>query len=227
VSDGHDAYLEGYSVGRAFADLGAGKAALLVIDMQRGFVDAGGAAAVDGAAALIGPINRLVQATRASGAPVVWVRTDYTPPLGGLTAWRSRRVREERCLWRDDPSSELADGLDGPAEGDLEVVKHTYDAFAHTPLEWMLRAHGVDRVVITGVTTEACCDTAARSAYCRGLRPVVVSDATAAAFGPEVHEATLRVLERYFARVVTTAEAVTELAAPRRSEWSPRGESNP
>ena len=59
------------------------------------------------------------------------------------------------------------------------VRKTTYDAFLNTELEDILGSAGVDQVLVTGVLTHMCCETTARSAFCRGFEVYVAADATA------------------------------------------------
>jgi len=202
-----------YKQGKDFIDLSRATPALIIVDMQRAFVDPSGLAAIPGARELIPRINHLVEATHRASLPVIWIRSDYTPPVGGLTAQRYSSIAEHGTLTVKSTDGEFVEGLTVPSRGDDHVVvKHSYDAFLHTKLEWLLRNYGVDSVIVTGVASEVCCDTTLRSAYCRGFRPVMVSDATAAAFGSEHHETNLRTLERYFARVATTAVVAEELS---------------
>ena len=208
-----DVYEFDYLTGQDFADLATTKSALVVIDMQRAFISDGAAYEVPGGRDIVPAVNRLVTVARDNGLPVIWVQADYTPPIGGLTSKKFPAVKEEKSLWRESPDFELFDGVISPERDEHRVVKHTYDAFYHTELEWLLRTLEVETVIICGVSSDVCCDTTTRSAYCRGFPAVFVSDASAAVAGPEFHLLTLRNIDTYFARVATVDEVEGELAA--------------
>ena len=89
-------------------------------------------------------------------------------------------------------------------------MKHKYDAFFETDLDAILRNCAVETVIITGTATNICCDTTARSAFCRDYQVAFLSDATAT-FDDEMHEATLKTMELLFGRVMTTDEVLAEM----------------
>ena len=91
------------------------------------------------------------------------------------------------------------------------VAKNTYDAFINTPLEKMLRKKGVTRVVVSGVMTDCCCDTTARSAFNRGFETWLVKDACGSANKAQ-HEAGLRGFGFAFGQVLRTEEVLKKLS---------------
>ncbi len=130
--------------------------ALLAIDMQRGLCE-GDEAAV-GAKALVGRINQLAKKARAVKAPVLWVHHE-----------------DEGSLQHGSAEWQLAQGLEAHPR-DILVRKTTPDAFLRTGLERLLKAHGVDALVICGLQTQYCIDTTTRRALALGLPVVLVSD---------------------------------------------------
>lgn len=150
------------------------RCALLVIDMQRHFAHPEGRSYLPATAAVIPRVASLVEAWRRLGAPVVFTRHCHEGPedLGMLGKFFSDYIR---C---GEPDSAIIDEL-APLPGETVVRKTTYDGFHGTGLEEHLRARGVEQVLITGVLTQLCCETAARSAFVRGFEVYVVADGTA------------------------------------------------
>ena len=102
----------------------------------------------------------------------------------------------------------------GPEESELVVQKPRYDAFLRTTLEDDLRARGVSTVVTTGMITNCCVDTTARSAFMRGFDVLVLGDCVATfAEERDLHEASLRNLAQLFAVVADAATFEEALAA--------------
>lgn len=90
--------------------------------------------------------------------------------------------------------------------------KRTYDAFHNTRLLSLLEARGVRALIIGGVMTELCCETTARSAFCKGLDVFFLSDGTGTDAASH-HQATLRALKFGFAAVVECEEAARAIEA--------------
>lgn len=95
-----------------------------------------------------------------------------------------------------------------PEPGDDLVVKHRYSAFVGTDLDPLLRAQGIENLIVTGVTTNVCVESTARHAYTLDYHIVVVSDCTASYSEPP-HLATLDNIRRAFGRVATADEIVS------------------
>lgn len=133
--------------------------ATLVIDVQQGLCE--GDQFAHDAARVIGRINRVTQASRAAGAPVVFVQHVSRP--GGL-------------LERGTPPWQFADGLH-VEPGDLRLDKSTPDCFERTGLDALLRSRGVSDLVICGMQTEFCVDTTTRRALALGYPVWLVADA--------------------------------------------------
>jgi len=78
----------------------------------------------------------------------------------------------------DEPDAEIIPELT-PLDNERVIRKNTYDAFLDTPLQSTLEEKGIDQVLVTGVLTHMCCETTARSAFCRGFEVYVAVDAMA------------------------------------------------
>lgn len=197
------------------------RTALLVIDVQNDFCHPDGYFSGFGfdvapCTEVAGRIASVVAGFRQHDLPVVWtMSTNADPPRHALLPLRfRRRPAGERPPDQFAPGSwgwQLVDGLE-PRDGELVVHKPRYDAFVRTSLEEDLRARGIDTVVVTGVITNCCVDTTARSAFMRGFDVLVLEDCVATfAEERDLHDAALRNLSLLFA-VVGTSAALPEAA---------------
>lgn len=184
--------------------------ALVVLDMQRYFLDPEAPAYLPASPAILGNVRRLVEVFREAGLPVVFTRHQDAADEGGrpMERWWGRRLES------GSPWAELVDGFDpGP---DCRVMdKGTYSAFRDTELDAFLADQGVRTLVLAGVQTHLCVETTAREAFVRGFETVVTVDGTAAP-DLDLHLGSLRALGQGFARVVTAA-AVEEALGPGKS----------
>lgn len=196
--------------GREVFTLDPHGAALLVIDMQNAFVAEEAAYETPKARDIIPNLDRLLRFAREHDLPVVWTRSNHEPPYGGVLLKKCPAVREDRVCWPGHESFDYYEDMPQPEEGEHHVVKHKYDAFFETDLDAILRNSGVETVIITGTATNICCDTTARSAFCRDYQVAFLSDATAS-FDDDMHEATLKTMELLFGRVMSTDEALAEM----------------
>ncbi|MFQ3294466.1 MAG: isochorismate hydrolase [Halobacteriales archaeon] len=164
-----------------------GETALLVVDMQRYFLDPTAPAFVPTGRTIIEPINDLIGVVEEHGGTVLYTR-HLGNEQGVMEEWWGGAIT-------DDTWTELVPELDvqGPV-----VTKSTYSAFYETGLEDELT--GISNLIITGVMTDVCVATAARNAFVRGFRPFVVADGTATTT-EAAHVATLRALSHGVAEV--------------------------
>jgi ureidoacrylate peracid hydrolase len=187
------------------------RTALIVIDMQNAFVDG----SVEGyevptARGLIPRLEDLIRFARSHAMPVIWTQSDHSAPFGGIMLKKFPGMAEHRILWRGEDSFDLYAGMPQPGEGDYRVVKHKYDAFFETDLDAILRNRGIRTVIITGVATNVCCESTARSAFMRDYEVVFPADANAT-FDPQAHAATLESIKQFFGRVMDTETLLAEM----------------
>ncbi len=184
-------------VARPFAyQLPPGQAALVIIDMQRDFIEPGGFGAslgndVSRLEAAVGPTRVLLDAWRARGWPVVHTRECHLADLSDLPpAKRDRgspalRIGDPgpmgRLLVRGEPGSQIVPSL-APVSGEVVIDKPGKGAFYATPLQGELQRLGVTHLVFAGVTTEVCVQTTMREANDRGYECLIVEEATASYF---------------------------------------------
>ncbi len=179
------------------------KTALIVIDMQRYFLDAGGYAASAGLnitllRKAIAPISSLLNVARQQSMLVIHTREGHKPDLSDCPHVKRERSRIGgaeigsqgslgRLLVRGEYGHDFIDELQ-PAQGDVVIDKPGYSAFASTDLDLILQNHGIEQLIFTGVTTEVCVHSSLRDAVDRGYSCVLVSDACASAY-QHLHEA--------------------------------------
>lgn len=184
-------------------DLDWDHAALLVVDMQRVFLN--GSSKVQDAEAVMQRVGDLAHNFRQRGRPVIYTRhlhEDDGSDGGNLLWWWGSIIRESSEGGQLHPDVM-------PQEAEVVVRKNTYDAFAGTDLEARLEEMGVRDIVICGVMTNLCCETSAREAFCRGYRVKFVADATGTAVDT-MQIATLINLSYGFAQVVLTEQLLDE-----------------
>lgn len=224
-------------------DIDVATTAVMVIDMQNGFVSPGGSWGLAGVD--IGPIDALVpriasvlDAARRAGMPVVYL----TMPLpaspsphgmpdaafGGTGRQRWRHYVDTNATGHTPPvppdaaksptwNCEVVADL-RPREGELVVVKPTFGGFHNTDLEERLRRAGIDTLLFTGCTTSVCVETTLREAVVRGFRCVLIADCVAEPVGGNLprtnHDATVLLTELVLGWVINADAVVSALGEP-------------
>jgi nicotinamidase-related amidase len=184
-----------------------GRASLVVIDMQRDFVEAGGFGASLGndvtlLHAAIPPIASLLAAWRARGWPVLHTRECHKadlsdcPPAKRERGQPSLRIGDAgpmgRLLIAGEPGADIIPAL-APAAGEWVIDKPGKGMFWATGLHERLAQAGITQLIFTGVTTEVCVQTSMREANDRGYECLIVEDATESYF-PGFKQAALEML---------------------------------
>jgi nicotinamidase-related amidase len=198
-----------------------GRTALVVVDMQRGFVEAGQAMEVPAARDTVPVIRALVDAFRAARLPVVFTAFVYSPDVPLLVgalhpehmpapagAGRGFGLPSSCCL-EGDPSVEIVDAL-RPRDGEPVIQKRWYDAFAGSALDGALRARDITSLVVAGTMTDICVLATVMGAFNREYRVTVAEDAVSTLW-PEIQRATLDIIGRAFGRVVSSKTIVDTL----------------
>jgi nicotinamidase-related amidase len=203
-----------------------GRTALVVIDMQRDFVEPGGFGAslgndVTRLHPAIPVIAALLAAWRERGWPVVHTREAHRPDLSDCPP--AKRLRGAptlrigdlgpmgRLLVAGEPGSDIVDAV-APAAGEIVVDKPGKGMFWSTGLHETLQSRGITHLVFTGVTTEVCVQTSMREANDRGYDGLLVEDGTESYF-PEFKAATLAMIAAQGAIVGWHAPSSTVLRA--------------
>ena len=203
-----------------FEALDPAKTALIVIDLQNGFMMKGVAHALcEQAIEIVPNVNRLAQTVRGTGGTVVWVQNAATPESTQSWSVRDdmdgpeRSARRVAAMAPGTKGYELWAGLD-VKQDDLFVQKTRFSAFIQgaSNLEAVLCARGIDIVIITGTVTNICCESTARDAMMRNFRTVMVTDANAAD-SDERHNASLIAFYLKFGDIMPTEMVIASLTA--------------
>src|SRR5271168_1692362 len=189
-------------------DLDPSRAALVIIDMQRDFLEPGGfGAALGNDVSLlrrtIAPSRRLLEHARAAGLTVIHTREGHRPDLADLPPTKKARGRLPAGIGDPGPMGRiLVRGEDGhdiipelyPEPGEPVVDKPGKGAFHATDLDAILKHRDVKQLVVTGVTTEVCVNTTVREANDRGYDCLVLEDCCGSYF-PEFHAMGLKMIK--------------------------------
>jgi biuret amidohydrolase len=207
-------------------------AALLIIDMQRDFLEPGGFGESLGndvarLRAAIGPCRDILEAARSIGLPVFHTREGHRPDLSDAPIAKLHRGDPKtrigaagpmgRILIRGEPGHEIISDL-APLPGEPVIDKPGKGAFYQTDLDLMLRNRQVTTLLVCGVTTEVCVHTTVREANDRGYRCIVLGDCCASYF-PHFHDVGLAMIAAQggiFGWVSSSHEVLAALAAGSR-----------
>jgi nicotinamidase-related amidase len=185
-----------------------GSTALLIIDMQRDFMEPGGFGETLGndvsqLARAVQPIAAVLKAARETGMLVVHTREGHLPDLSDAPPAKvergapSLRIGDPgpmgRILIRGEAGHDIIPAL-YPVEGEIVIDKPGKGAFYATSLGADLKAREIDTLLVCGVTTEVCVNTTVREANDRGYRCIVLADGCASYF-PEFHEMGLKMIK--------------------------------
>ncbi|WP_077002061.1 cysteine hydrolase family protein [Variovorax sp. KK3] len=202
------------------------RSALVIIDMQRDFVEPGGFGETLGndvslLQAIIPAARAVLEAWRSKGGLVVHTREAHRPDLADCPpAKRNRgaptlRIGDEgpmgRILIAGEPGNQIIDAL-APIDGEIVIDKPGKGAFYATHLQSELQRRGIRGLIFMGVTTEVCVQTSMREANDRGYDGLLLEDCTESYF-PAFKAATLEMISAQGAIVGWTAPSASLLAA--------------
>jgi nicotinamidase-related amidase len=194
------------------------RTALVVIDMQRDFIEPGGFGETLGndvglLAAIVPTVRKLLDLCRQSGITIIHTREAHRPDLSDLPpAKRDRgspklRIGDPspmgRILIAGEPGNDIVAAC-APLPGEIVIDKPGKGAFYATPLGDILRLKGMTHLLFAGVTTEVCVQTTMREANDRGYDCLLVEDATGSYF-PEFKAAAMEMIRAQGAIVGWTA----------------------
>jgi nicotinamidase-related amidase len=184
------------------------KCALLIIDMQRDFLEPGGFGEMLGndvsqLRRTIAPNQALLEAWRAAGLQVIHTREGHRPDLADLPPAKKIRGHSAKSIGDEGPMGRiLIRGEAGhdiipelyPSPGEPVIDKPGKGAFFATDLHAILQNRGITQIVVTGVTTEVCVNTTVREANDRGYECLVPSDCVGSYF-PEFQDYGLKMIK--------------------------------
>ncbi|MFY4727726.1 cysteine hydrolase family protein [Nitrospira sp. BLG_2] len=199
--------------------------ALVIIDMQRDFVEPGGFGAalgnkVERLQKIVPTVAGLLRTFRELRLPVIHTREGHRPDLSDCPPAKKRRGDSTlrigdpgpmgRILVLGEPGNEIVPEL-RPEAGELVIDKPGKGAFYATGLDEHLKADGITHLIFTGVTTEVCVQTSMREANDRGYECLLVEDGTESYF-PDFKQATVRMIQSQGGIIgwITTADRLTD-----------------
>jgi nicotinamidase-related amidase len=207
--------------------------ALLIIDMQRDFLEPGGFGDALGndvsrLQAIVPILRELLSAFRARNLPIFYTVEGHKPDLSDCPPSKLHRGQGKlkigdvasmgRILILGEPGNEIIPEL-SPLPGETVIPKPGKGAFYHTNLELLLREKKITHLLVTGVTTEVCVQTTMREANDRGYECLLVEDATESYF-PDFKQSTLEMIRAQGGIVGWTAPAANIF--PALEKWKPR-----
>ena len=213
-----------------------GSTALMIIDMQRDFVEPGGFGEMLGndvslLRSAIEPCRRVLEAARRAGLTVIHTREGHRPDLtdappsklkrGGLTVGIGDVGPMGRVLVRGEYGHDIVPEL-YPVAGEPVVDKPGKGSFYDTDLDLILKNRGIRTLIVCGVTTEVCVHTTVREANDRGYECLVLSDCVGSYF-PEFQRVALEMIKAQggiFGWVADSAEALRVLGQIRPTSAS-------
>jgi nicotinamidase-related amidase len=184
------------------------RTALIIIDMQRDFLEPGGFGETLGndvslLARAVGPCKQVLAAARAAGLLVIHTREGHRPDLTDAPLAKVERGHPSmrigapgpmgRILVRGEPGHDIIPEL-YPILGEPVIDKPGKGAFYATDLDALLRNFGIQYLLVCGVTTEVCVNTSVREANDRGYRCIVLDDCCASYF-PEFHRVGIEMIK--------------------------------
>lgn len=214
------------------------KTAIIVVDMQNDFGSKGGMfdrAGIDLSMiqSAIPPTANVLDAARAAGIKIVYLKMGFQPDLSDLGSADSRnRVlhllfgvgqtvratngKESRMLVRDTWGTDIVSDL-VPQPDDLVIYKHRYSGFYQTELDNTLKQLGITNLIFTGCTTSVCVESTIRDAMFRDYLCVLLADCAGEPIGHDLprsnHEATLLLVQMLFGWVSSSSDFVKALDA--------------
>lgn len=178
--------------------------ALLIIDMQKAFVEPGAAHCIRQAKDTVPACAEVIRRAREADSPVFWIKRQYLPDgsdveFTRIPAWEAggKTIAPGSCGIN---SEELADGLLAEP-GDYEIIKPRWSAFFQTKLDLMLRRLKVDTVVLIGTTTPNCIRTTCYDAVAMDYRTVVIEKCCSSQT-EEIQRVNMEDMERIGAEII-------------------------
>jgi nicotinamidase-related amidase len=201
------------------------RVALVIIDMQRDFIEPGGFGAalgnkVEYLQKIVPTVAGLLKTFRELRLPVIHTREGHCPDLSDCPPAKKRRGNSTfrigdrgpmgRILVLGEPGNDIVPEL-RPEDGELVIDKPGKGAFYATDLQERLKGLGITHLIFTGVTTEVCVQTSMREANDRGYECLLIEDGTESYF-PDFKQATIRMIQSQGGIVgwITTADRLTD-----------------
>ena len=198
--------------------------AVVAIDCHRGHLDPEVAtmpAPADVAARLVANNKAFFEGCRERGIPIVHAVTAYrnAAEIRSNPFWRaladapdSTRKNVERHNIIGSPGLEIMPGLYDASRDMLVDTKKRYDCFVATDLDFVLRKHGINTLLITGINTNSCVLATVCAANVRDYAAVVIEDCVDTMDGPDLHQAALLCIKTAFGWVMPARQVLQEFS---------------
>ena len=187
-------------------------AALIVVDVQNDFVSPEGSAGkrgddVGAAMGMVPNLTRLIDEARKVGLTIVYIRTTHSE-WTDTASWIYRTSQKSglNTCREGTWGAEFYDGV-APLPSERVVIKHRYSAFINTDLNTVLKARGIQSILVCGVATNVCVETTARDGYMYDYYVTMVDDCSAA-YDAKLHMATLENIRRHFGLVASSHQII-------------------
>lgn len=187
--------------------------ALLMIDMQNGFIDEASSLCVAGARASIPACDDALKAARSAGMDIFHIRREYAVDGSDVEPVRHDIWLEggrPLCKQGDDPTSLDAPAELEPAKGETILYKPRFSAFFDTELHKMLQKRGIETIILIGTTTPNCIRTTCYDGLSLNYNVVIVEDATSSRT-PEVQRANIEDMDYIGATILHSREFADQL----------------
>lgn len=185
----------------------SGKTAVLIIDMQRDFIDKGAPIECPGGRELIAPIQRLLSVARQKRLPVIYTQEAHRSQ--GVDFGRELDGEEPVHCVEGTPGIEIVPDL-AMEQGDFLIVKRRYSAFFATDLDLLLRGLNIDTLVLTGAATDVCVRATAQDAQQLNYRVIVPGECVAGT-SIEQHRAALKNISYILGKVLPLDDVIAIL----------------
>jgi len=190
--------------------------AILVIDLQKGFVNEGAFCEVPAARKMLPRLQRLIDVCKKQSIPVIYTRMSHRfirstvyPDL-----WPSHfNADGSPILVPGSKEFELIEELK-VEEGDILLDKDRYSAFFGTPLDLILKERGVKTLIVTGLASNVCCESTVREAFFLNYRVIFVDDLNVT-LNDEMHRWAVENIRLVFGYVLSSDELIAKLQKAR------------
>jgi ureidoacrylate peracid hydrolase len=202
------------------------KPALIVIDVQNGFVSKGGSYDLLGMnilpyQELIPRIRQLIKTCRIAKIPIFYTQAIREPSGIDLLTHthkilprsREERIRKKTICVRGTWDAKIVDDIKPDDKNDHIIIKRRDSAFHNTEIEVWLRSIGVDTLVFCGIDTSICVESSLRDAFNIGYDVILISDATASS-NKKHYESTIEHVKDYYGLVMNIAEFSSQITQP-------------
>jgi ureidoacrylate peracid hydrolase len=187
-------------------------ACLLVVDVQNDFCSPKGSCGkrgenVKAAQEMVPRLVRLIEEARRVALPIVYIQTTHSEWTDTPSqVYRKAQQKTMNTCREGSWGAEFYERI-VPLPQERIVIKHRYSAFINTDLNTVLRARGVESVLVTGVATNVCVETTARDAYMFDYYVTLVEDCSAA-YSEVAHARSIENIGKHFGLVASSREIV-------------------